>query len=637
MLQTIRERAQGWFAWVIVILISVPFALWGIQSYLGGGSANIKASVNDRDISEQEFDNSYRQFREELRQRLGKDYRPDQLDDKLVRKEALQSIIRNELIDQLATKLGMRTSDDMLRELIKSAPAFQVGGRFNQAVYENAARRQGLTTEGYELQLRHSLAANQLMRAIGGSEIITSAEMAERTRLVDQQRQAKYLIIPLSKFLASAEIKPEEIESYYNGNRENFMSPERVKLEYLELDIKNLADTVKVDDAELLGYYEQHKSDYLLSPERRRASHILITVKDPSNKAELEKARAEAEDALRRVRAGADFAKVAKEMSQDPGSASKGGDLGFFSKGMMDPAFETAAFKLKKGEISGLVQSSFGFHIIKLTDIQPAKGKTFEQARPELVDAYRKEEAERKFYEYAERLGDLTYEDPSSLEPAADALGLKIRQSAWVGRDGGDGILADTRVMAAAFSDDVLEQRQNSELLELDSEHVLVLRVVDHEESSVRPLEKVRNDIEAVLKNRAAAGLAEQTGKEMLVSLAGGATLDKLAAERGVKIHQAGSIGRNAQDVPSAILGNLFIMPHPQGDAPVYDGIALQNGDYAVIALSKVIDGTIDSLQPEEVKAAKESMRRALGQSDFDHMIANMRDNSKIVIPEEQK
>ncbi len=636
MLQTIRERAQGWIAWVIVILISVPFALWGIQSYLGGGSASIKASVNDREISEREFDTSYRQSTEELRQRLGKDYRPDLVDDKLVRKEVLQSIIRNELINQLAKQLGMRTSDEMLRELIKSVPAFQVGGKFNQSAYENAARRQGLTADGYELQLRRMLAADQLMRAVSDSEIVTKPEFLARTRLVDQRRQSQYLIVPLNKFLASAEIKPEEIESYYNGNKQAFMSPERVKLEYLELDINNLANTVKVDNAELLGYYEQHKSDYL-SPERRRASHILITVEDPSNQAEVDKARATAEEALQRVRAGEDFAKVAKEFSQDPGSAKKGGDLGFFSKGMMDPAFEQAAFKLKKAEISGLVQSAFGFHIIKLTDIQAPKGKSFEQARPELVDAYRKEEAERKFYEYAERLGDLTYEDPSSLEPAADALGLKIKQSDWVGRDGGDGILADARVMAAAFSDDVLEQRQNSELLELDSEHVLVLRVADHEESSVKPLEKVRNDIEAVLKNRAAASLAEQTGKDMLASLAAGASMDKLALEQGVKIHQAGSVGRAAKDMPGAILETLFTMPHPQGDVPVYDGTALHNGDYAVIALSKVIDGSIDSLKPEEVKGVKASMRRALGQSNFDHIVANMRDNSEIVIPEGQK
>lgn len=636
MLQTIRERAQGWIAWVIVILISVPFALWGIQSYLGGGSATIKASVNDQEITEQEFENSYRQFREELRQRMGDNYRPDLLDDQLIRKEVLQSIIRNELIDQQTKDLGMRTSDDMLRELIKSIPQFQVGGKFNQDAYENAVRRQGLTTEGYELKLRLLLASNQLVRAISDSEIATQAELQERTRLVDQKRNADYLIIPVKMFLDSAEIKPEEVESYYNANKQAFMSPERVKLEYIELDINNLAKSVKVDNAELLGFYEQHKGDYV-SPEMRRASHILITLADPSDQAELAKARATADAALQRVRGGEDFAKVAQELSQDPGSAKQGGDLGFFQKEMMDPVFEKSAFNLNKGEISDVVQSSFGFHIIKLTDIKPGQGKSFEQARAEITEAYRKQEAERKFYEHAERLGDLTYEDSSSLEPAADALGLKIEQSGWVVRDGGEGVLADTRVMAAAFSDEVLAQRQNSELLELGPEHVMVLRVTEHEESSVQPLEKVLLEIEAVLKNRQATKLAEQMGKDLLVTLAGGATLDKLAADKGVKLHQAGDVGRAAKEMPGEILETLFTMQHPQGDIPVYDGTALSNGDYAIVALRKVTDGSIASLKPEELQGVTESLRRMLGQGNFDHVIANMRDNAKIVIPTEQK
>ena len=636
MLQSIRERAQGWIAWVIVILISVPFALWGIQEYLGVGSAAVKVSVNDREITEREFDNSYRRFREELRQRMGKSYRPDLVDDKLLRKEVLDSIIKSELIHQKAIELGMRTSDDVLRELIKNSPSFQVGGIFNQATYENAARRQGLTSDGYELQMRRLLASDQLIRATSGSEIVTQAELEESLRLVDQRRQMDYLIIPVANYLASAEVKPEEIESYYNGNKQAFMPPERVKLEYLELDIKNIAETVKVDEAELLGFYERHKSDYLV-PEGRRASHILIATEDPSDQAVLDKARETAEAALKRIRDGEDFAQVAKELSQDPGSAQSGGDLGFFEKGVMDPAFEKVAFELEKGAVSDLVQSSFGFHIIKLTDIRAPKGKSFEQARTDLERAYRKEEAGRLFYEYAERLGDLAYEDPDSLEPAADALGLKIQKSDWVGREGGEGVLASLRVAATAFSDDVLAQRHNSELIELGAEQVLVLRVVEHEESSAQPLEKVRSEIELLLKKREAAKLAEQKGNELIASLAGGASMDQFATDKGVKLHQAGEVGRAAKEIPREILDTLFTMQHPQGDKPVYGETALANGDHAVIALRKITDGQIDSLKQEDRKRFKESMRRMLGQSNFDHMIANMRDNSKIVIPEEQK
>ncbi len=636
MLQTIREQAQGWIAWVIVILISVPFALWGIQEYLGVGSAAIKVSVNDREISEREFDNSYRQFREELRLRMGKSYRPDLVDDKLLRKEVLESIIKSELIHQQAIGLGMRTSDDMLRELIKNSPTFQVGGIFNQAAYENAARRQGLTTDGYELQMRRLLASDQLIRAVSGSEIITQAELEESIRLVDQKRKMNYLVISADDYLAKTEINQKEIESYYNDNKQSFMSPERVKLEYLELDIKNIAETVKVDEADLLGYYEQNKANYVV-PEGRKASHILIAVEDPTDQASMDKARAAAEAALKRVQDGEDFAVVAKELSQDPGSAANGGDLGFFGKGVMDPAFEKSVFELEKGKISDLVQTSFGFHIIKLTDVRPPKGKSFEQAKEDLADAYRKEEAGRLFYEYAERLGDLAYEDPDSLEPAADALGLKIQRSDWIGREGGEGTLASVRVVTTAFSDDVLAQRHNSELLELGAEHVLVLRVAEHEESQSQPLDKVRDEIESALKRRAASKLAEQKGKDIVKALKEGLPLASVTNDNGAKLNLVGNVGRDAKEVPREILDVLFKMPRPEGETAVYDETSLATGDYAVIALESFTDGSLEALSEDDKSKRKQSMQRMLGQSNFDHMIANKRDNSEIVTPEENK
>ncbi len=636
MLQLIREKAQGWIAWVIVILISVPFALWGIQEYLGVGSSAVKVSVNDREISEREFDNSYRQFREQLRQRMGKEYRPELVDDKLLRKEVLESIINSELIHQQTVELGMRTSDDVLREIIKSSPSFQVGGSFSQVAYENGARRQGMTTEGYELQMRRLITSDQLIRGVSGSEIVTPAELEQSLRLVDQRRKLDYLIIPASDYVSKVELKQEEVESYFNSKQQAFISPERVKLEYLQLDINNISKTVKVGEEELLGYYDQNKSNYVV-PEGRRASHILILAEDQKDQAALAKARATAEATLARVNAGEDFALVAKEVSQDPGSAESGGDLGFFGKGVMDPVFEKVVFALDKGVLSGLVQTPFGFHIIKLTDIRPAAGKSFEQARADLSEAYQKEQAGRLFYEYAERLGDLAYEDPDSLEPAADALGLKVQTSDWIGREGGTGVLAAGRVITTAFSEDVLVQRHNSELLELGAEQVLVLRVVEHEESRPQSLDKVRGEIESILKQRGAAQLAEQKGQELMAALTAGADIEQLAGEHSVKLHQAGVIGRAAKEIPLQILNTLFTMSKPDGEKPAYGKTTLRNGDHAVITLYQVTDGSIDTLGEADQSKLKKSLERMLGQSNFDHMIRNVRDGSEILISEEKK
>ncbi len=636
MLQSIREKAQGWIAWAIVIMISIPFALWGIQSYLGGGSAAIKASVNDREITEREFESDYRSFREQLRQQLGGSYRPELLDDKLLRKEALASMIKSELIYQQAMELDLRASDEVLRDMIKNNRAFQVGGRFNQKAYEDATRGIGLTTDGYEMEMRRFLVSEQLKRAVVSSEITTQSELTDLLRLKEQRRKMEYLIVPAKGFLADAKVDPEEVATYYDANKSSFMSPERVKLEYLELDIKNLAKTVEVKEEDLRGYYEHSKDDYML-PEQRRASHILITVKDSADDATKSKARAAAEDALKRVKSGEDFAKVAKELSQDPGSAKQGGDLGFFGRGVMAAEFEDAAFALNKDAISDLVKTQFGYHIIKVTDIRAPKGRGFEEARDDLIKAYRKEEAGRQFYEYAEKLADLTYEDPSSLEPAADALGLKVQKSDWIGRDGGEGILANGRVVTAMFSEDVLIQRNNSEVLELGPEHVLVLRVAEHEESQIRPLQQVRGDIELILKKRAASKQAEQKGVEIVTALRQGLSMQKAAAEHKAQLKALAEVGRDSSNTPGEVLQTLFRMPRPKGEAPVYDATALGDGDYAVIALHEVIDGSEKKAADDGVSKIKASLGRITGEINYEHLVENKRERSNIVIPEEKE
>ncbi len=636
MLQSIREKAQGWIAWVIVILISIPFALWGIQEYLGAGSASIKASVNDREITEREFEGDYRRFREQLRQQMGAAYRPDLLDDKLLRKEVLASIIKRELIYQQAIGLDLRASDEVLRDLIKSNPAFQVGGSFNQKAYENAARRVGLTTDGYELQMRRLLVSEQLKRAITSSEIVTQTELEEILRMKDQVRKMSYLKIPADNYLTATQVTPEEIDSYYQANKQSFMSPERVKLEYLELDIKNIAKTIKVEEDELRSYYEQHKSEYQ-SSEQRRASHILITVDEAADEATKAKARKQAEAALKRVKSGEDFAKVAQELSQDPGSAKQGGDVGFFAKGEMMEAFEKAAFALQKNAISNLVTTPFGYHIIKLTDIKEAKKKGFEELKAELTDAYQKEKAAGMFYEYAEKLADLSYEDPDSLEPAADALGLKVIRSGWVTQDGGAGVLGNGRVVSAAFSEDVLTEGHNSELLELGTEHVLVLRVVEHQESKVKPLQQVTADIEQLLKKRAASKLAEQNGKEIIAKLRQGLALNEAATKLKAELKSSVEVGRDSAELPGEILQTLFKMPKPESEGVVYAEASMANGDYAVIALEQVTDGTGNGLTDEDRSKLRAAVARELAESNFDHMVENMRNRSEIVIPEKKK
>ncbi len=631
MLQSIREGAQGWIAWFIVILISVPFALWGVQEYIGVGSEPAVASVNDSEITERDFEQNYRQFRQQLRQRMGDSYRPELLDDALLRKEVLESMIQRELVMQATDRMGLRAGDKMVREVIMGIPSFQVNGRFSQDAYERSIRAQGIGSSGFEQQMRQLLVSDQLIRAVNGSELVTGTELEEVVRLRRQSRELEYLVIPVDAYLDSVPLQEGEARDYYEGHLSEFMAPERVLVEYLELDIDRIAETLeKPDEETLLGYYEQHKDDYI-NPEQRRASHILITVEEGADEALVAGARERAEAALKRVRGEDSFADVAREISQDPGSADMGGDLGFFEMGIMDKAFEKSVFSLVPGKISEPVRTPFGFHLILLQEIRPPAGNSFEEVREEILSTYRKNEAERFFYEYAERLNDLAYEDPDSLEPAADALGLQTQLSDWMGREGGEGILSNSKVVGAAFSEDVLVERHNSEVLELSAEHIIVLRVSEHEESSMRPFDTVSDGIILTLKMRKASEEARRQGEAIQVRLNGGESLEQIATGEGRERKQVGLVSRDNREIPLEIVTSLFRLPRPAEGATVFGKAHLKNGDFAVIALHRVVDSKLADMTEEEQKQLHASLQRSNGQSYYRHLVQNLRESAEVI------
>lgn len=630
MLQEIRERAQGWIAWFIVILISVPFALWGISSYLDGGTTQITASVNGQEITEREFENNFRQFRQRVRDQLGSNYRPELIDDALLREEFLSEMIKERLVLQKSADMGFSAGDSLVRSYINSIPAFSVAGQFNKDVYERTLRNQGLSPVGFEEQVRQSLMMEQLSGGLIGTEFATDAELRDLLRLSMQRRSMDYLIVPAALYKDAVEVSESEVLSYYQSNQQSFMAPERVKVEYIELDVANIATTLEVDEAALQGYYEQHKNEYMTA-DRRRASHILFTF-DGEAVTEAD-ALAKAESALQRIRNGEDFADLARELSQDPGSASSGGDLDYIDQGVMDQAFEDMVFQLSVGEVSEPVKSSFGYHLIKLTAIQQGSGKSFAEAKDQVRTAYLKNEAEKLFYEYAERLSDLAYEDPDSLQPAAEALGINTKISDWIERDGGTGIFASSKVIGAAFSDEVLLERHNSEAIEVSAEHVMVLRVAEHEVSLLRPLDQVQQEIVDQLKTKAASELALNKGREILAALSKGDDFEPLAAAAELKIISANSVDRRSSEIPSAMNSALFRLPKPVDGGESFGESVLPNGDFAVLVLTKVEDGNPkDAEAIGGIDAVKSALQRSRGQSYYQHMVETLQKRADIVI-----
>lgn len=637
MLLSIRERAQGVIAWFIVILISVPFALWGIQEYLGVGSEPVMASVNGQEITEREFDRGYREFRQRLRESLGANYRPELIDETRLRKEVLDAMIRNQLLMQAADQLNLQVGDEMVKSAIQGMPSFQAGGLFNQAAYDRGVRNQGLTPASFEDQIRSSLVSKQLPKAISGSEIVTAHEVKELVRLSSQQREVDYLLVPAANYLDGIDLSESDAQAYYDSHQQEFMAPERVRALYLELDLTNIAKTLEADDEALLGYYDQHKASYITG-EQRRARHILISVENNVDEAAEESALAKAEAALARINGGEDFSAVARELSQDPGTADMGGDLGFFGSGEMDVAFEAAVNAMSEGEISQPVRSEYGFHVIQLTSIRPEEGKSFDQARDEVKTAYLKEQAERLFYEYAEKMNDMAYEDPDSLEPAAAALSMTVKESDWFTRDGGEGIATSLKVVSAAFSDDVLVDGHNSETIELGAEHMVVLRVLAHEESSLKSFTEVSAGIIADLKADKAAEKAKQQAEALVGQLKAGTDLGQLAEDNGLTLEQKGLVERDSRDLPPQLVKQLFVMPRPAAGKVSYGQVQLNSGDVAVVVLKQVKDGSSEDLEKiGGEQAARNALQRSLGRNYFDQLVENLRAAADIEIAKKEE
>lgn len=626
MLQVIRDKAQGWIAWAIVILISIPFALWGIQSYLGVGSEPVAATVNGTEITQRTLDNQFQRFRQQLREQLGAGYRPEMFDDTRVRKEVLNRLIRDELLQQTSNRMGLRAGSSMIQSTILSMPTFQKDGRYDQQTYERALRLQGLSAAGFEDRVRRALVSEQLSQAVQAGSFITQEELNERQRLVKQKREFSYFVLPASDFKLTEELSDDEIRSYYEANESAFISPEKVKVEYILLDATTAGGTIDVNEEILRGYYENNEDEFGL-PEQRQASHILILVAADAEQNAVDEAQAKIDALAERLGNGESFAELAKQNSQDPGSAASGGDLGLFGKGIMDPAFEAAVFALEEGEVSEPVRSSFGFHLIKLTGIKDGSVKPFDEARTQVEAAYRKFEGERLYFEMAEQLADLSYEDPGSLEPAASALELGIQQSDWITREQGSGVFAKPKVRTAAYSDDVLKENNNSELIEIDGTSSLVLRVLDHQESSVKPLDEVKDQISETLQQQKAEQQTEAEAEKRLAAITAGSALPDVAGSYAVTGPM--NVERNDRQIPPGLSNALFRTVKPGAGGSTPGSAKLAGGDFAVYLLTGVTEGVVDA---ETNQQQLDSLRRMLARDHYEMVLSDLESRADVEI-----
>ncbi len=638
MLQAMRDRIMGVLGWFIIGLIIITFALFGLGSYLENKTRVFVAKVNDIEISPRELQVSYQQQRERMEQMLGDAYNPALIDDQMLKKRALEGLIQRELLLQAAESEGMLISDQLLNAQLRAVPAFQENGRFSEDKYKQFLRMQGQAPAEFEHHTRRMLTAEQLVDGLSQTEFVTSDEVAQAYRLQDQKRDFSYLIVAAEPYKANAEISDEQIQQYYDEHSEDFVTPERVRLAYLRLTGAAISENIQVEEDELLAHYEKRKES-LLTQEQRRASHILIQLPRGADEETVSRAKAEAEDLLTQIRDGGDFAELARQHSDDPGSAAQGGDLGFFARGVMVPEFDETVFSMEIGQVSDPVRSQFGIHIIRLQEVRGSEIPTLEEVRAELLDELKQRGVSDLFYEQFELLSDVSYENPDSLDAAADALGLEVQTSEWLSASGGPGIGKYPKVVAIAFSEDVLEAGNNSEPIEVGENDAIVVRVEERQAAQPTPLDAVEEQIVAELRRQHAVAAARTKGDELLQRLKQeGVAMEDLGKQEKLDFHKAEAVTRASAEHTAEIVRAAFRLERPEeGGSSIDKGLELNNGDYAVLRLTGVNDpdaAAVDDGVRQQLESGLENMRRSVAVST---MTENLRARADIVIPEKDE
>lgn len=636
MLIAIRERAKGWLAWLLVGAVVLTLAATGIYSYVAGPPSSEVAEVDGVPISRDQVERAYQQQRQQLEQMFGGQLDPRLFDDKQMRKDALEQLINQAVLKQYVEQRGFRISDESLAEIIMRQTYFQEDGKFSKERYSSLLQANGLTPAGYEARLRSEQALAQVQAGLYESAFATDAEVQKLQSLRRQERKVGYLTVPVEAFKNEVQVSDEEVRAYYQDNLQLFQRPEKVRLSYIELNGEQLAGQVEVSEDELRSRYEEVKQSRFVQGGERKVRHILLTLPPDASEQQVAEARQRLEDMRRQIQAGeADFAALAKQNSQDPGSAPTGGDLGLVERGQMVPEFEQVAFSLKKGDLSEPVRTDFGLHLIQVTDVQPETVKSFAEARDELRQEMVKERAGREVADAASRLANLAYENPDELQPAAKALGLEVKQTDWIGREGGSGIAAQPAVVQAAFSDEVLNARRNSELLELGDNHYAVVRVAEHQPAEARPFEEVQAAARSQLVQQRAAAMAQDLGKQLQEKAAAGEQLPQLADGSKARLEQPGFVGRSAQNVPKPVLNKAFQLPKPAENASSVGGALLGNGDYAVVAVTEVREGAADKEQAGADRAVTE-LKQVYGEQALRGLVQALRQRADIEVYEDR-
>jgi peptidyl-prolyl cis-trans isomerase D len=599
---------------LVLAVIFLPFAFFGIDSYFrASDGGNHVATVGGQPITQQEFAQALQERQNYLQRLVGNRVDPALLDSPELRYAVLDGIVRQRLLVNQALRTGVLVSDEQLQQVISEQAAFQENGKFSHERYLDILKRQGMTEIGFEMSLRRDIMLQRLNGAYVTTSIVPTSVSERLLRINAQQREVSQSTLEPDKFIAQVKLEDGAAKNYYDAHLGEFQVAEQARTEYLMLSLDTIAAQTEASADEVKQFYEQNLKQYAKG-EERQASHILITADAQASAEQKQAARAKAEQLLNQIRKNpASFAELAKKNSQDPGSAAKGGDLGFFPRGAMVKPFDDAVFQMKVGEITGPVESQFGYHIIKLT---AAKGHGFDEVKKQVELDLKRQKAGKKFAELAEQFNNLVFEQGDSLKPAAEALKLTVQTSGWLSRSGGDNkLLNNQKLLQALFAEDAVKNKRNTEVVDVGNNTLISARVIEYKPATTRPFAEVSAEIAKRLTQQQAAQLAAKHGRELLAKLKEGSGAELAWSAPKLVTRE------NAQGYAGPALMEIFKADGSK--LPAYVGVENAQGGYMLVKVTRVVD--TETVDAAKRKAATDELRQLAGQEELNAYVGSLK------------
>ena len=600
MLITIRERASGVIGWTVAGVIILVFAVWGIGSYFEGVSEIIVATADKIEINQQTYQQAMSDRRRRLVQMMGRNVDAELFSSTAFKRQVVEELIDTTLQNETLHASGFRISDAQLAALIQNTAVFHTDGQFDRDRYELLVQNSGMTIQGYESYQRQQGVVDQLVRGLGQSAIVSTNSIDKAWKLLDQRRIASYTTLEFDNFLDDIQVSETAIEKEYQANLDSYFKPASIQVDYLKLSVEDLGTRLDVDEADILRMYEDNPDRYR-QPGSRSASHILLKVDSDATNAQIDQVRQRASEIVARARGGESFASLAEVNSDDKGSVKRGGELGVIRPGTMAKPFEDAVFVMGEGEISEPVRTQYGFHVIRLDRITESRVQPLDQVRSEIEAEVRRLRAEEQFNELAEILGSTVFEQPDSLEPAADHLGVKVMRSEWFTQDAGTGIAEFQVVRDAAFGNEVLIDGLNSELIEIDQDNLVAVRKVDYRARRQLDLNEARDGLEKRLRAVEASDKMEKAGEDLVARLKSGADWDELLiAHKLARVRLPETTETLLEPLEQVVARVVYAALVPLSGQIAYGGERISPARYAIYRLERVEFGDPASASEED-------------------------------------